>query len=109
MTVPNVKQRQPKIPVVGANRHREYDRTQRDPESKRFYSSAPWLKIRRMKLNADPLCERCREEGRLVAATIVHHCIEIRDNWDLALDIDNLVSLCHSHHSQIHAQRTEHR
>jgi 5-methylcytosine-specific restriction protein A len=109
MSVPYVKQRQPKIPVVGANRHREYDRTSRDPESKRLYDSAVWRKLRRVKLARDPLCEMCREEGRVVAASHVHHRVEIRDNRELALDIDNLVSLCHSHHSQIHAQRAEHR
>lgn len=78
----------------GPARQREYDRCRRDRDAKRFYDSAPWLKLRRLKLTADPLCERCRSQGRTVVASQVHHRHELRARPDLALDLDNLESLC---------------
>jgi 5-methylcytosine-specific restriction protein A len=85
------------------SRHREYDRRARDPEATRFYRSAAWLRIRSVKLGQDPLCQRCRADGRLVPATVVHHRTERREDEALALDLDNLESLCASCHGRHHA------
>ena len=83
---------------------REYDRTRRDTESKRFYNSAVWRKTRALKLAQDPLCEVCRQAKRLIPASHVHHKVELRDDRDLGLDLDNLQSLCHPCHSRHHAR-----
>jgi 5-methylcytosine-specific restriction enzyme A len=57
-----------------------------------------------MKLNRDPACQECLKHDRLVAATHVHHIVELTDDWDKALDLDNLRSLCASCHSRLHAR-----
>lgn len=86
-------------------RHREYDRRVRDQEAKAFYNSAAWRKLRAWKLRREPLCERCRARGLLVPATVAHHKVERADDPVLALDLDNLESLCPPCHSAHHAAR----
>lgn len=92
----------PHAPAVS---HREYDRTARDQESKRFYNSAAWKKVRRLKLSSSPLCEVCRPLGVFKPATHVHHKVELRDDPTLGLDVDNLQPLCHACHSRLHARQ----
>lgn len=86
------------------SRHRDYDRTARDPEAKRFYSSWAWVTLRLSKLREHPLCEMCEAKGLLVPASIVHHRAERTVSPDLELDWDNLQSLCAPCHSALHAK-----
>ena len=58
--------------------------------------------LRRLKLSIDPCCERCLAEGKIVQATVAHHKIERRVQPALALDLDNLESLCAPCHSRHH-------
>ena len=60
-----------------------YDQ-KRESASDRGYDYR-WSKIRRVKLNTDPLCERCSR-----IAELVHH----RDRNQRNNDFDNLESLC---------------
>jgi 5-methylcytosine-specific restriction enzyme A len=84
-------------------RQRFYDATKRNKESKDFYHTAAWLKARAIKLNLNPLCELCFQEKRLVAATVVHHKIEIAVDPYLRLDTNNMQSLCSACHNRVHA------
>jgi 5-methylcytosine-specific restriction endonuclease McrA len=79
----------------------DYDRNRRDREAARFYQSAPWRNLRRLKLAQDPLCEPCREKARYVPAKQVHHRKPRRTHPDLALDIDNLQSVCIPCHNRL--------
>ena len=88
-------------PQAGS-RHREYDRFARDRESTSFYRTQRWLKVRLIKLRANPLCELCEAQGRTVLAEIVHHKREVRDDVHARLDLDNLQSQCSSCHSRLH-------
>jgi len=58
-----------------------------------FYWSTHWRKLRRMKLNQTPLCERC--EG---VATEVHHRDSNPDN-NLMDNLEALCKSCHSRHT----------
>lgn len=90
-----------------ADRHRDYDRMKRDRDARSFYHSRRWAKIRRVKLSLSPYCERCIADQRLVPATLVHHRVERRDDPSLALDIDNLESLCAACHSRHHKMKSD--
>ena len=68
----------------------------------RFYASSAWRKARRIKLAQQPLCEECLREGKITAATIVHHMIELKDDWNKRLDADNLESICQDCHNKKH-------
>lgn len=80
-----------------------YDKHKRNKESKQFYQSAAWSKVRLMALERDNyLCQECFQNKRLTKADVVHHIIEVRDDFTKALELDNLVSICHKHHNRIH-------
>lgn len=46
----------------------------------------------------NPLCERCLKHGRTTAAKDVHHKAKVSDAPELALDWDNLMSVCRKCH-----------
>jgi 5-methylcytosine-specific restriction enzyme A len=69
-----------------------------------FYNSPAWTKLRRAKLRANPLCERCKAQGLIVAAKMVHHVVERKADPSLALAWENLMSLCPHCHSSWHAR-----
>jgi 5-methylcytosine-specific restriction protein A len=84
-------------------KHELYDRFYRDQESKKFYQSAQWRKVKEMKLARDPLCETCHQVGKVTVATIVHHMIPIKKRVK-KVHLDFLVSLCHACHNQIETE-----
>ena len=83
--------------------NKRYDREQRDPDAVKFYQSSQWKKIRRSKLLANPLCERCLAGDREVvtAANTVHH----RDGNINNNEASNLESLCAACHNRIKNHR----
>lgn len=82
----------------------------KDKDYIRLISSARWLSLRRRKISAHPLCQRCQEQGRVTAATEVHHVVPVEtglgyaDKQRLAYDWANLMSLCHDCHVAIHTE-----
>ncbi len=70
-----------------------------------WYQSPAWRGTRAAKLRRDPLCQRCLKEGRVKPATMVHHVEERKARPDLALDLDNLESLCGPCHSRHHKSK----
>jgi 5-methylcytosine-specific restriction protein A len=78
---------------------RQYDRYSRDKAARRMYASGEWKKIRTRFLELHPLCERCRQEGRLTKATEVHHILPLRHGG--THDEKNLMALCKPCHSRI--------
>ena len=71
-----------------------------------FYSSKPWRLARRRQLYAYPLCQFRLEDGSEcgLLADSVHHIMEL-DDGGAPRDPANLMSVCRSHHSVIHAQQ----
>lgn len=80
-------------PVKRADAKRERDK---------FYSSARWMKFRRVYLFDNPLCLDCMWEGVPTPATTPHHIIERLHAPELAYDEDNLIPLCHACHTRRH-------
>ena len=78
---------------------RHYERFTRGYRQHERYGSA-WRKIRDRHLAREPLCEMCKEHGRFVAATLVHHIKPLGDGG--THDDENLMSLCVSCHEKIH-------
>lgn len=80
----------------------------KDKEYNRLIHTARWLDLRRAKLTKNPLCERCKENGRIEAATEVHHIIPVEnaltyeEKKRLMYDFTNLMSLCHKCHVEVH-------
>lgn len=71
-----------------------------------FYDSARWKAKREAILRRDHyLCQECRKYGKMRAAKEVHHIKHLEDHPELALDNDNLVSLCHRCHNKMHPEK----
>ena len=68
-------------------------------ESNRWYERIAWKRLRKRKLQQDPLCAMCLHTGRLTVATVVDH-ITPRSKGGADYDPDNLQSLCPDCHSQ---------
>lgn len=75
---------------------REYD-SHRPTATQRGYNSI-WQRLRRMQLAAHPLCHDCQAEGLVKMGGEVHHIVAKRNGGEDSLD--NLMTLCKSHHSQ---------
>jgi 5-methylcytosine-specific restriction protein A len=74
------------------------DKNARRPrELHRFYNSVAWKRLRDMKRRASPMCEM---PGCTRPAEQVDHVQRLADRPDLGLVMENLRSLCFSHHSQ---------
>jgi 5-methylcytosine-specific restriction endonuclease McrA len=81
-------------------------------ESKPFYHTAAWKKVRAAALARDDgMCQDCMDRMRSGVgirpnrATMVHHIIPYTQRPDLALQLDNLRSLCNECHEKNHPER----
>lgn len=76
----------------------------------KLIQSRKWLELRRRKINNNPLCERCAEIGLIVPVAEIHHkrpCEESMTPQELErlmYDYNNLQSLCHDCHVEVHKQ-----
>lgn len=67
-----------------------------------------WVRLRKHILSIYPLCQDCREAGRIEAATEVHHvrpveeAITFDEKRRLMYDERNLRALCHNCHVKAH-------
>lgn len=73
----------------GYDQHARYDGT--------------WRRIRDRHLAENPLCECCKEQGRYVLATLVHHITPLSDGG--THDAENLMSLCVSCYERMHQRK----
>lgn len=95
--------------------------TQEEQERREFYNSQAWRKKRKdIKKRDNNECQWCKKEGRVTIDTgtlnrngrkknalIVHHIKERLEHPELALDDDNLVTVCFKCHEQHHERWTD--
>lgn len=73
-----------------------------------IYSSSQWKRLRQSYKMQHPLCEMCLVNDIITPCSEVHHIRPIStgknlsEMWTLALDSNNLMSLCECCHKQIH-------
>lgn len=83
-----------------------YNKHVRDKQSTSFYKSKEWKQTRQLVLMRDNyLCQSCLKQDRVVPADMVHHKIELKQDWGKRLDINNLESMCNSCHNKVHGKR----
>ena len=83
-----------------------------DKRSEPFYHTAAWKRARRARLMMDNgMCTQCMEEFwrgermKPLRATMVHHVLPLTERPDLALDLENMRSLCDMHHNREHPEK----
>lgn len=62
--------------------------------SKWPYSTRRWERLRRLKLQRDPLCQSCLQLGRIEPAVAIDHRTPIKRGGDAFPALDQLASLC---------------
>ncbi len=88
------------------NSHQYYNKYKRNKEAAAFYKSKEWLRCREIVLIRDGyLCQPCLRNGKLTPANTVHHIKHYEDYPELALDEDNLESICPSCHNKEHPEK----
>lgn len=90
------------------NQHQLYDKYKRNQEAKRFYNSKEWGICREnVLIRDDYLCQECLKdpENPLIPADMVHHIKPLEEYPELALNEDNLESLCNSCHNKEHPEK----
>lgn len=87
------------------DRYRRYNASREDKEYQRFYTSKEWIEKRSEVVSRDKgLCLLCFYNNIIEGQGAVHHIDEIKDNWDLRLDEDNLICLCAKCHRNVHKE-----
>lgn len=81
-------------------RHRAEREADRRSERCTMYSTQRWVRERAAFLRAHPLCEECRRQGRIRAASQVDHIRPHRGDAGLFWDQSNWQSLCAACHSR---------
>lgn len=77
-------------------------------EYTKIMNSQRWQSLRNKTLKERPYCERCQCKGIQTDAQVIHHIKPIESGHSteeykrLAFDPDNLQSLCHQCHADIH-------
>ncbi len=75
-----------------------------------FYHWPAWRQLRTMALHRDHyLCQECLRKKRIRRATEVHHVKPIADFPELALELDNLESLCWNCHEETKPRKAVHK
>ena len=81
--------------------NKQYEKYNRNPVTRKRYQGE-WRRIRDHYIHDHPLCEKCLEEGRFTRAEHVHHILPLSQGG--TNEEDNLMSVCKSCHSRIHAE-----
>lgn len=83
----------------GVTKDGNYSKFNRNKERDKFYHSKAWKTVRTQVMeDYNYLCQRCKDDDKIVTADVVDHIVEISDGGE-DLDIDNLEPLCHYHHN----------
>ena len=73
-------------------------------EHNKFYKSPQWTRARNyIRVKYSSLCLLCYAKYKiLIEANVVHHIVELKEDYSKRLDEDNLIPLCHSCHNVLH-------
>ena len=88
------------------NKKKNYNTSSRKLRQ-RLYSDKKWIELRHYQRVKAPVCEICGKAFAEHSHHIISPFIDNRINWNLALDIDNLMSLCSSCHGKLHYEGKE--
>ena len=89
--------------TTNAERNAEYDRTQRDKKAKAYYNSKEWALTRQKILARDTGIDiyLFMTKGKIVPATLVHHIVELREDYTKRSTPSNLISVSEATHEGV--------
>lgn len=72
----------------------------------KFYKTTAWRNKRLKILKRDNYeCQECKREGGFSKGNIVHHIKHLENRPDLALESNNLVTVCEACHNKLHPEK----
>ncbi|MEN0049034.1 MAG: HNH endonuclease signature motif containing protein [Bacteroidota bacterium] len=71
----------------------------RKESNQSIYNSTRWRKLRKLVIEAQPLCKVCEYIGEVVAAQVVDHVVPINEGG-ATWNEENLCPMCHKHHNR---------
>ena len=85
-------------------KYRQYKYDRKDKKEQVFYSSSEWIRIRNyVKSKQLNCCLFCWFKDNIFNdCDLVHHIIELKEDWNKRIDVNNLICLCSHHHKFIH-------
>ena len=91
------------VEKVSNNRH--YDKYLRNKQSTAFYHSGEWISLRQVVISRYKGLDIYAYyiDNKIVYAEMVHHIIELEEDWNRRLDITNLIPLSNQNHNTISA------
>ena len=79
-----------------------YNKERTDTKYVKFYKTKEWQRIRMLAMKREAyLCVKCREQNIITKASMVHHIVPVKKDWDKRLTLSNLMPLCESCHNKI--------
>lgn len=88
-----------------ARRKRYRDNKPKDKEMA-FYNTKEWQRLRNRIVNSYmnmSVYSYCTEK-KIVDSEVVHHLVEVRDDWNRRLDKSNLIPITRREHLEIHSR-----
>jgi 5-methylcytosine-specific restriction endonuclease McrA len=82
--------------------HQDYNK--RRDSSDAFYKTYAWRKFSKEYRLQHPLCQACKEAGRIRQADLVDHIQPFKLRPDLAFALSNVRPLCHECHNALGAK-----
>ena len=92
----------------------KYNNMAKDANYIKLINTARWRRLRIKKLQEQPLCECCKDKDKITPATEVHHTTPVESVRTveqmeiLMFEYNNLMSVCHECHKDIHAAMFSH-
>jgi 5-methylcytosine-specific restriction protein A len=77
----------------------EKTKSEHRQKHQKFYQSKEWQRLRLLKLGIDPLCEECLLQSMCCPGQHIDHIVSLQDDWNKRYHLQNLRTLCISHHS----------
>ncbi|MHB9946924.1 HNH endonuclease [Clostridium botulinum] len=82
-----------------------YDENIRDKKSIEFYNSKEWNIVReQVKQRDNGLCLMCLKNNKTASYDVVHHIIELKEDYSKRISKHNLLCLCHECHNIVHTE-----
>lgn len=73
-----------------------------------FYWSPDWRKLKEdIKHRDNHECQMCAKQGRYGPPEAVHHIKHLKKHPELAMDPDNLITLCKTCHNLVHPEKRQ--
>lgn len=93
-----------KLDQLDKQRHKQNKASRKDKKEQELYTSTLWVKVKEeVKIKTYGIdAYEYYINNRVVTGEVVHHIVEVKEDWSKRLDISNLIYITNSTHRHIH-------